>query len=184
MRADSALAHAARFRAMETGVAAPASPKSATKHIAGAWTHSSMHFCWAFIIIPHCSDAFLPPLVCRCAAKFRALEAGGAPVPRPAAVAPKPAAPAPPPKKAPGVVLGGAADRCPRCSKAVYAAEKVLGPGGDWHRACLRCAVCARGLAAAAWSEHKGDAFCKACHEKEFGPKGVRGGAGGGMMHA
>jgi cysteine/glycine-rich protein len=117
------------------------------------------------------------------AAKFRALETPGAPPPRPAPPpAPKPAPPPPPKRALP--VLGGSPS-CPRCGKAVYAAEKVLGPGGaDWHRACLACAACKRGLAAGAWSEHKGEAYCKPCHDKAYGPKGVRGGGGGGIMHA
>uniref|UniRef100_A0A3B1K419 Cysteine and glycine-rich protein 1 n=1 Tax=Astyanax mexicanus TaxID=7994 RepID=A0A3B1K419_ASTMX len=35
---------------------------------------------------------------------------------------------------------------CPRCSKAVYAAEKVIGAGNSWHRSCFRCIYCKRML--------------------------------------
>ena len=165
---------------METGGAASPPPK---KDIAGAPRIAAPALPWR-----SCTSS-LPDLPLF-AAKFRALEAAGTAVPMPAAAkaapapAPAPAPVAPPPKKAGlGSVLGGAPP-CPRCAKSVYAAERVLGPGGDWHRACLRCAACARGLAAGTWSEHKGEAYCGPCHEKAYGPKGVRGGAGGGMMHA
>lgn len=79
--------------------------------------------------------------------------------------------------------LGGGVP-CGRCGKSVYAAEKVLGPGGDWHRACLTCANCKRTLAAGGWVASKTEAYCQACHTKLHGPKGVRGGADGGMMAA
>ncbi len=36
----------------------------------------------------------------------------------------------------------GANPKCPRCSKAVYHAEKVLGAGKEWHRSCLTCMDC------------------------------------------
>jgi hypothetical protein len=39
----------------------------------------------------------------------------------------------------------GGSNKCPRCGKSVYAAEKVLGPNGDWHkvRSSLRRGICA-----------------------------------------
>ncbi len=116
---------------------------------------------------PFRSVALLTP---RPAAKFRAMEAAAAA----AAAAPKPRAAAPAP----------AATPCPRCAKKVYQAEAAPGPGGDWHRGCLRCTVCDRTLAAGGWLEHRGAPHCKPCYDKNFGPKGVRGGMGGGIMHA
>ena len=91
-----------------------------------------------------------------------------------AAATPKPRAAAPAPVATP----------CPRCAKMVYAAESVRGPGGDWHRACLRCTVCDRTLASGGWLDHKGAPHCKPCFDKTHGPKGMRGGTGGGIMHA
>jgi hypothetical protein len=32
--------------------------------------------------------------------------------------------------------------KCPRCGKAVYHAERVLGAGKEWHRSCLTCYQC------------------------------------------
>ena len=29
--------------------------------------------------------------------------------------------------------------RCPKCQKAVYAAEEVLGAGQKWHKMCFAC---------------------------------------------
>jgi hypothetical protein len=79
--------------------------------------------------------------------------------------------------------LGGGVP-CARCGKAVYAAEKVLGPGGDWHKACLTCGGCKRSLVAGGWVNVKNDAFCAPCHAKLHGPRGLRGGTDGGMMAA
>jgi len=133
--------------------------------------------------------------------------AGAAPA-SPAEATPKPAvwtAPQPPPLPppparsasavaAPATVakpapkFGGGAS-CGRCAKTVYAAEKVTGPGGvDWHRACLTCLSCKRGLTSGAWLTHKDtptgktEAYCSTCHARQFGPRGVRGGADGGML--
>eukprot|EP00002_Diphylleia_rotans_P040858 TRINITY_DN980_c0_g1_i1.p1 TRINITY_DN980_c0_g1~~TRINITY_DN980_c0_g1_i1.p1 ORF type:complete len:195 (-),score=22.05 TRINITY_DN980_c0_g1_i1:79-663(-) len=63
---------------------------------------------------------------------------------------------------------------CPRCGKAVYFAEKIKGVGGrDWHKTCFRCRACGKGLDSTTCAEHAGDAYCKTCHGKKWGPKGV-----------
>ncbi|EIN05902.1 hypothetical protein PUNSTDRAFT_73819 [Punctularia strigosozonata HHB-11173 SS5] len=36
---------------------------------------------------------------------------------------------------------------CPRCNKAVYAAEQVMGPGRKlYHKPCLSCMICKKRL--------------------------------------
>ena len=91
-----------------------------------------------------------------------------------AAAAPKPRAAAAAP----------AATPCPRCAKPCYQAEAARGPGGVWHKSCLRCTVCDRTLASGNWLDHKGVPYCRPCFDKNHGPKGLRGGSGGGIMHA
>ncbi|KAJ8252082.1 hypothetical protein COCON_G00213940 [Conger conger] len=68
--------------------------------------------------------------------------------------------------------LGGS-DRCPRCSKAVYAAEKVMGAGQPWHKTCFRCAFCGKSLESTTVTDKDGEIYCKACYAKNFGPKGM-----------
>src|SRR4029079_14019521 len=40
--------------------------------------------------------------------------------------------------------LGAGAPKCPRCQKSVYANEKVIAIGRDYHIACLKCASCSK----------------------------------------
>lgn len=77
----------------------------------------------------------------------------------------------------------GGAPQCPRCNKSVYHAEKVLGPGGDWHKMCFTCNDCNKTLSATTLAEHDNQVYCKACHSKNFGPKGFGFGGGGAIMH-
>ncbi|XP_038127909.1 cysteine and glycine-rich protein 3 isoform X1 [Cyprinodon tularosa] len=66
----------------------------------------------------------------------------------------------------------GSSDRCPRCSKAVYAAEKVMGAGKAWHKTCFRCALCGKSLESTTVTDKDGELYCKVCYAKNFGPKG------------
>ncbi|TNN58958.1 Cysteine and glycine-rich protein 3 [Liparis tanakae] len=66
----------------------------------------------------------------------------------------------------------GCSDRCPRCSKAVYAAEKVMAAGKPWHRTCFRCALCGKSLESTTVTDKEGELYCKVCYAKHFGPKG------------
>ncbi|XP_061593867.1 cysteine and glycine-rich protein 3 isoform X2 [Cololabis saira] len=66
----------------------------------------------------------------------------------------------------------GSSDRCPRCSKAVYAAEKVMGAGKSWHKTCFRCALCGKSLESTTVTDKDGEVYCKVCYAKNFGPKG------------
>ncbi|XP_049451480.1 cysteine and glycine-rich protein 3 [Epinephelus fuscoguttatus] len=66
----------------------------------------------------------------------------------------------------------GYSDRCPRCSKAVYAAEKVMGAGKPWHKTCFRCVMCGKSLESTTVTDKDGELYCKVCYAKNFGPKG------------
>jgi len=68
----------------------------------------------------------------------------------------------------------GAAPKCPLCGKSVYHAEKATGPGGDWHKMCLKCPDCNKLLDSTTVCEHEGLVYCKACYGRRYGPKGTR----------
>ncbi|GAA5875834.1 hypothetical protein JCM3774_006466 [Rhodotorula dairenensis] len=77
-------------------------------------------------------------------------------------------------------VFGGS-PLCPTCGKAVYFAEKVIGPGGTlYHKLCLKCKECQKSLEPRLLVDHDGVAYCKACYGKLFGAKGY--GAGGALV--
>ncbi|KAJ1873197.1 hypothetical protein H4R99_007420 [Coemansia sp. RSA 1722] len=63
-------------------------------------------------------------------------------------------------------------DMCPRCTKAIYHAEKVVGPGGPWHRGCFKCKQCNCALSSTILTEHDGEAFCRSCYTKLFSLRG------------
>ena len=37
---------------------------------------------------------------------------------------------------------GGGGDKCPRCQKTVYPAEKLSACSGSWHKGCFKCKTC------------------------------------------
>jgi hypothetical protein len=64
---------------------------------------------------------------------------------------------------------------CPRCSKLVYAAEQVMGPGRKlYHKPCLTCTSCNKRLDSHSLVEHDEDPYCKICHVKHFGTRHLR----------
>ncbi|KAF8305841.1 hypothetical protein DL93DRAFT_298229 [Clavulina sp. PMI_390] len=66
-------------------------------------------------------------------------------------------------------------DICPRCSKAVYAAEMVLGPERkSYHKLCLSCTSCRSRLAPGSFQEHDGEPYCRNCHRRLFAPRDLR----------
>lgn len=86
----------------------------------------------------------------------------------------KPAAESKPaPASKPRAQFGGA-PQCAKCGTSVYAAEKVLAAGGTYHKACLRCVDCGRGLDSSSVNDREGEVYCKPCYAKAFGPKGTR----------
>ncbi|CAO3613354.1 unnamed protein product [Cunninghamella blakesleeana] len=75
-------------------------------------------------------------------------------------------------------VFGGAPN-CKRCDKAVYMAEKVVGPGGAiYHKSCLTCKECNKQLDSTTITERNGEAYCRTCYTRQWGAKGY-GFAGG-----
>uniref|UniRef100_A0A8C2DF51 Cysteine and glycine-rich protein 1 n=1 Tax=Cyprinus carpio TaxID=7962 RepID=A0A8C2DF51_CYPCA len=56
----------------------------------------------------------------------------------------------------------GSTDRCPHCSKVVYAAEKVMGAGKPWHKTCFRCLLCGKSLESTTVTDKDGELYCKA----------------------
>ncbi|KAJ2775424.1 cysteine and glycine-rich protein [Coemansia nantahalensis] len=71
-----------------------------------------------------------------------------------------------------GFSMPAAKDICPRCAKPIYHAEKVVGPGGPWHRACFKCRQCGTALSSTKLTEHEGEAFCQVCYTKLYSPRG------------
>ncbi|KAI0351585.1 LIM-domain-containing protein [Trametes cingulata] len=64
---------------------------------------------------------------------------------------------------------------CPRCSKAVYAAEQIMGPGRKlYHKPCLACKSCGKRLDSFSLVEHNEEPYCKICHVKLFGTRDLR----------
>ncbi|KAI1313928.1 hypothetical protein EDD11_002392 [Mortierella claussenii] len=44
--------------------------------------------------------------------------------------------------------------------------------GAAWHKACFTCRECNRRLDSNTLAEHEGEAYCKSCHKKKWGPTG------------
>jgi len=71
---------------------------------------------------------------------------------------------------------------CPKCGKAVFAAEEKLAGGKKWHPNCLKCGLCNRMLDSTTMSLHDGSPFCKQCYGRKYGPKGYGFGGGAGAL--
>ncbi len=72
--------------------------------------------------------------------------------------------------------LGGG-DKCHRCGKTVYDAEKVIAPGGAYHKQCVKCTTCNTSVSANNMCDKDNEIYCQACYAKNFGPKGFGFGA-------
>ena len=79
----------------------------------------------------------------------------------------------------------GSSDKCARCTKSVYAAEKVNAANKAYHKLCFTCATCKKSLSSMNCCDNSdGEVFCKACYGKQYGPKGVGYGVGAGTLQA
>ncbi|KAI1790610.1 LIM-domain-containing protein [Ganoderma leucocontextum] len=65
----------------------------------------------------------------------------------------------------------GGTPNCPKCTKSVYAAEQIMGPG---RKSCLRCSSCDKRLDSFSLVEHDEEPYCKICHVKLFGTRDLR----------
>ena len=63
---------------------------------------------------------------------------------------------------------------CERCKKSVFHAEEIKAIGKSWHHQCFVCANhgCRKSLDSMNVTERNGEAFCKSCYARSFGPKG------------
>lgn len=79
----------------------------------------------------------------------------------------------------------GGSDRCGRCMKAVYAAEKVVAAGKPYHKLCFSCSNCKKLLNSMNCCDNSdGEVFCKSCYGRQYGPKGIGVGYGSGALQA
>ncbi|KAF2074857.1 hypothetical protein CYY_003845 [Polysphondylium violaceum] len=77
----------------------------------------------------------------------------------------------------------GSSEKCGSCAKSVYAAEKspiMLGEK-SFHKACMLCCECRKGLDSTNICENESKLYCKACYGKNFGPR-IFGYSGGGVL--
>jgi len=73
-------------------------------------------------------------------------------------------------------------ERCPRCNDRVYFAEKMVANGINWHKQCVKCAICGKRLDSTTLTEREKEIYCKSCYGKCFGPKGFGYGVGSGTF--
>ena len=73
-----------------------------------------------------------------------------------------------------GSLTGAANPTCPRCSKNVYFAEMIQGPGGSkYHKLCFRCSDCDKSLDSMnSCVTTENVLLCKTCYSKKHGPVG------------
>lgn len=55
----------------------------------------------------------------------------------------------------------GGTDICPRCHKAVYMAEKMMGAGFAWHKSCFNCNECHKRIESTNLCERDDEIYCK-----------------------
>jgi hypothetical protein len=80
-------------------------------------------------------------------------------------------------------VFGGGNPKCHICTKTVYKTEELKALSKVYHTACFTCSCpkgdgCGRSLRGGDYVEHDDRPYCKTCHSKLFGFKGVNVGLG------
>lgn len=84
----------------------------------------------------------------------------------------------------PAAAAGSIGNCCPKCSKQVYFAEQVFGPGGyRYHKMCFKCGECNKTLDSTTMTEKNNMLYCKGCYGKLHGPRGYGFGGGAGVLN-
>lgn len=66
-------------------------------------------------------------------------------------------------------------EKCTKCTKTVYHAERCIGPSKNiYHKMCLSCTLCRTNLSTGNWSDHDKLPYCKSCYNKNFGVHGTK----------
>ena len=56
----------------------------------------------------------------------------------------------------------GVSEKCARCQKSVYAAEKIIAASKSYHKLCFTCNTCKKSLSSMSCCDNSdGDIFCK-----------------------
>ena len=86
-----------------------------------------------------------------------------------------PAAGAAAPCRPRGMSFGGGGERCCRCEKTVYAAERATADGGVWHKNCFRCTTCGTLLGPSGWGKDAAGAlYCHSHHAQLLKASGMK----------
>ena len=74
-----------------------------------------------------------------------------------------------------GLTLGGGGERCCRCDKTVYSAERVAANGRVWHKECFRCTTCGSLLGPSGWGKDAaGELYCHHHHAQLVKASGMK----------
>ncbi|PAA88888.1 hypothetical protein BOX15_Mlig003044g1 [Macrostomum lignano] len=57
-------------------------------------------------------------------------------------------------------------EKCVRCTKSVYAAERMEAGGRIWHKMCFRCKECDMKLNLNNYAQNEGTLYCKTHYNK------------------
>eukprot|EP01134_Creolimax_fragrantissima_P005196 CFRG5196T1 len=86
-------------------------------------------------------------------------------------------------RKTTGVRVTVQSDKCGKCVKSVYPAEKIQVGGQPWHKQCFKCNTCDKMLSLGGECMKQQTPFCKTCYGKAYGAKGYGYGGGAGALH-
>jgi len=72
---------------------------------------------------------------------------------------------------------------CPACSRSVYPAESFMAADRrPFHKQCVRCLQCKKGLNPATINEHQSQLYCKNCYDNVFMSQDYSSGTYGGIV--